>query len=61
MIMKNIVLAILGNILIFLLFAFAKWDINPINWGEDDRVLCAFIMAVEILLSFMYSIWENNK
>ena len=61
MIMKSIGLAILGNILIFLLFAFAQWDINPNNWGEGTRVLCAFFMASVILLSFMYSVWEDNK
>lgn len=59
--MKNIGLTILGNILIFLLFAFTQWDINPNNWGEGDRVLCAFIMAAAILLSFMSSVWKNNK
>lgn len=59
--MKSIGLAILGNILIFLLFAFTQWDINPINWGEGTRVLCAFIMAAVILLSFMNSVWEDNK
>ena len=59
--MNTIGLTILGNILIFLLFAFAQWDINPNNWGEGTRILCAFIMAVVLLISFMYSIWENNK
>lgn len=59
--MKTIGLTILGNILIFLLFAFAQWDVNPNNWGEGTRILCAFIMAVVLLISFMYSIWENNK
>lgn len=58
--MKSIGLAILGNILIFLLFAFAQWDIKPINWGEGTRVLCAFLMAAVILLSFMHSVWEDN-
>ena len=61
MIMKGIGLAILGNILIFLLFAFAQWDVKPINWEEGTRVLCAFFMAAVILLSFMYSVWEDNK
>ena len=59
--MKSIGLAILGNILIFLLFAFAKWDINPINWGEGTRVLCVFLIAVVILLLFMHLIWKDDK
>lgn len=59
--MKKIGLPILGNILVFLLFAFSQWDINPNNWGEETRVICAFIMAVVLSFSLIYAVIENNK
>lgn len=60
--MKVALLGLLGNIAIFLLFAFANWEINPVYWVTEWRMLCAFLMGVITLVAFAYFIIElSNK
>lgn len=60
--MKVVLLGLLGNIAIFLLFAFACWDINPSHWGIVSRVFCAFLMGAITFATFFYCIIElSNK
>ena len=60
--MKIVLLGLLGNIAIFLLFAFAHWEINPVYWVAKWRTFCAFLMGVITFVTFMYFIVEySNK
>lgn len=60
--MKIVILGLLGNIAIFLLFAFANWSINPVYWVTEWRTFCAFLMGVITFVTFMYFIIEfSNK
>ena len=61
--MKVVLLGLLGNIAIFLLFAFACWDINPSHWEIVSRVFCAFLMGAVTMFTFAYFIIElaNKK
>lgn len=54
--MKIVILGLLGNIAIFLLFAFANWNINPVYWVIECRALCAFLMGAITLAAFAYFI-----
>lgn len=60
--MKVVLLGLLGNIAIFLLFAFANWNINPVYWVTEWRAFCAFIMGVITFATLVYFIMEfSNK
>ena len=60
--MKVVLLGLLGNIAIFILFAFACWDINPSHWEIVSRVFCAFLMGAITFATFLYCIIElSNK
>lgn len=61
--MKVVLLGLLGNIAIFLLFAFACWNINPSHWDSISRVFCTFLLGVVTLFTFAYFIIElaNKK
>ncbi len=60
--MKIVILGLLGNIAIFLLFAFAHWEINPVYWVTEWRTFCAFLMGAITFAIFMYFIIElSNK
>lgn len=60
--MKIVILGLLGNIAIFLLFAFAHWSINPIYWITEWRAFCAFLMGAITFATFAYFIIElSNK
>ena len=60
--MKIVILGLLGNIAIFLLFAFAHWEINPVYWIAEWRAFCAFLMGAITLAAFAYFIIElSNK
>lgn len=60
--MKFALLGLLGNIAIFLLFAFAHWEINPICWAVEWRALCALFMGTITLATFAYFIVKlSNK
>lgn len=60
--MKIALLGLLGNIAIFLLFAFAHWNINPVYWIPESRAICAFLMGAITLVTFAYFIIElSNK
>ena len=61
--MKIVILGLLGNIAIFLLFAFAHWNINPVYWVTEWRAFCAFLMGTITFAAFLYFIIEffNNK
>lgn len=59
---KIVMLVLLGNMVIFLLFAFAHWNINPIYWVAEMREFCAFLMGVITFVAFVYFIIElSNK
>ena len=60
--MKVILLGLLGNIAMFLLFAFAHWEINPVYWIAEFRSFCAFLMGAITFATFLYCIIElSNK
>lgn len=61
--MKIVILGFLGNIAIFLLFAFANWEINPAHWVTEWRTFCAFLMGTITSAVFSYLIIElsNNE
>lgn len=60
--MKIVILGLLGNIAIFLLFAFANWNINPVYWVTVWRTLCAFLMGAITFAAFLCFIIElSNK
>ena len=60
--MKVVLLGLLGNIAIFLLFAFANWEINPVYWVTEWRTFCAFLMGAITFATFVYFIIEfSNK
>ena len=60
--MKIVTLGLLGNIAIFLLFAFANWNINPVYWAAEWRTFCAFLMGAITFAAFIYFIIElSNK
>lgn len=60
--MKIVILGLLGNIAIFLLFAFAHWEINPVCWIAEWRAFCAFLMGAITFAPFLYFIIElSNK
>ena len=60
--MKIVILGLLGNIAIFLLFAFALWEINPVYWTTEWRAFCAFLMGATTLATFAHFIIElSNK
>ena len=44
--MKNISKIVLIAILVYLLFSFAKWDINAGNWSEEARLYCVYVMSI---------------
>ena len=57
--MKIVILGLLGNIAIFLLFAFALWDVY---WTAEWKAFCAFLMGAITLTAFAYFIIElSNK
>lgn len=59
---KIAIIGLLGNMAIFLLFAFASWNINPIYWVTEWRTFCAFLMGVITFAAFLYFIIElSNK
>lgn len=59
---KVVIMGLLGNMAIFLLFAFAHWNINPIYWVAEWRALSAFLMGAITFVAFMYFIIElSNK
>jgi hypothetical protein len=49
--LKVIALSAVSTTLMFLLFAFAMWDMNPGNWSEATRVLCATLQCVVAAMS----------
>lgn len=59
--MKVILLGLLGNIAVFLLFAFAYWNYNPLYWDFTGRVLCAFLISIITMITFTYFIIELTK
>ena len=59
--MKIVILGLLGNIAIFLLFAFACLEINPACWRVEWRVFCAFIMGAITFTAFAYFIIELSN
>lgn len=60
--MKIVILGLLGDIAIFLLFAFAHWSINPVYWVTELRTFCAFLMGAITFATFLYFIVEfSNK
>lgn len=60
--MKIVILGLLGNIAIFLLFAFAHWEINPVCWRVEWRAFCAFLMGAITLAAFACFIIDlSNK
>jgi hypothetical protein len=60
--MKVVLLGLLGNLAVFLLFAFGNWNINPECWDSVSRVFCTVLMGVDTLMTFTYFIIElSNK
>lgn len=59
--MKAVLLGWLGNIAVFLLFAFFSWDISPANWGQGTRAACAFLMGTITMMTFAYFIIKFTK
>lgn len=57
--MKECIIVILVNILIYLCFAFMIWDLNPANWETGCRVGCAFAMVCYSL--FGIAAYHINK
>lgn len=51
--MTLIILSILGIVAVFLIFSFIYWSINPANWDFEARILCGFLFAIVIVLSFI--------
>lgn len=47
---KICITSVIVCIVIFLLFAFAWWDINPAMWSDDGRIGCASAMAISIFI-----------
>lgn len=59
---KIVIMGLLGNMAIFLLFAFSHWNINPIYWVAEMRAFCAFLMGTITFAAFLYFIIElSNK
>lgn len=48
MIKKICITSVIVCIVVFLLFAFAWWNINPAMWSDVGRIGCAYVMAVLI-------------
>jgi len=46
---KTILVSILAIGVLFTLFAFANWDINPLEWGAVNRTFFTFLSAVIIV------------
>ena len=42
---KFCIISIIMCVVIFLLFAFATWNINPAMWTVDIRAVCATTLA----------------
>ncbi len=60
--MKFALLGLLGNIAMFLLFAFANWEINPVYWVTKWRAICAALMGTVIFTTtFAYIIKLASK
>ena len=53
MMKKICITSVIACIVIFLLFAFAWWDINPAMWSDGARIGCASAMAVLIFICIM--------
>ena len=57
--MKAKINSIIGVIVIYSLFAFAIWDLNPNNWAIEARAFCAFLMAIPLVMLIPYFITKN--
>ena len=52
-------LALLANVITFLLFAFFAWDINAGCWTGWLRFLCTYILAVPWVMAVIT--WMENE
>lgn len=60
--MKIVILGLLGNIAMFLPFAFGNWSINPAYWVAEWGTCCALLMGAITFATFLYFIIEfSNK
>lgn len=50
MIKKICITSFIACIVVFLLFAFAWWNINPAMWSNEGRIGCASAMAMLIFI-----------
>jgi len=53
---KYITILTIGIILMYLIFAFTKWEFNPAMWGEDMRVLFDITLIAWLLIAGMIAI-----
>jgi hypothetical protein len=53
---KYITILTIGTILMYLIFAFTKWEFNPGMWGEDVRVLFDITLIGWLLIAGMIAI-----
>lgn len=57
--LKTILIGLSGLSLIYLLFAFIMWDLNPSNWDGIIRFAC--LLLGFIISSFMVIIFPIKK
>lgn len=64
--MKNkhiIAIGIIGEAILYFLFAFSLWDLNPETWNEETRFIFAFIsfaVAAFVIMSIGINLSNNN-
>jgi hypothetical protein len=57
---KYITISIAGTILMYLIFAFTKWEFNPGMWGEDIRVIFDIMLICWLMIAGMVSNMLND-
>ena len=57
---QAVLLGLGAAVFVFLLFAFAAWDINPGNWETGGRAFCACFMAIVAVFAFGGRMTEHD-
>lgn len=43
---KGVIAAFLACLILYFVFAFSAWSLNPNEWGEHARGFCAFLFLI---------------
>lgn len=60
-IILKIIIFLFAMIGIYFLFAFFKWELNPANWSEEERLLSIIIYVVVVFSVITFPMKLINK